>query len=253
MENKTQIKRLSILVIDDNANDRELSRLALLKQSNQEVTVLEAESADKGLRVFRSKRPDCILLDYRLPALNGFWFLRKFVEEYGEFHTPIIIVTGQGNETVAVEAMKLGAQDYLVKGSITTGDLYRSVIKAIEVITLKRTIENQRQSLGRSKQELEQFAYATIHDLQTPLRNITALGERLMVEYNEILKAQGCRHIERMQDEIAKMHKLTYNLKTLSHAETISGRIASVDLSDVVKTVIANFAGHIARLTEKSK
>lgn len=241
-------KNLTILLIEDNANDRELSRLALLKQSNQEVIVLEADNAHEGLSLYRSKRPDCILLDYRLPALDGFWFLRKFTEEYGEIETAIIVITGQGNESVAVEAMKLGAQDYLVKGSITTGHLFRTVTNAIEKVTLKRTIENQRNTLQRSKQELEQFAYAALHDLQAPLRNVAALGERLKVEYNERIKPLGCRHIDRMQEEIAKMQKLTYKLSTLSRLESSSKRFISVDLSDIAKTVVANLEGHIAQV-----
>ena len=239
MHSETQ-KKLVVLIVDDDAQDQSMFRL-LLQKVNPEVTVLEADNVSQGFDLYTSEKPDCVLLDYRFPVLNGFWFLKRLIGDYGDL-IPIIILTGQGNESLAVEAMKIGAQDYLVKNKITPASLYRAVINAIEKVRLKRTIEEQQKKMLRSKQEFEHIAHVAFNDLREPLKDIAALCERLEAKYTNI---PGHDEICQINKKVARMHKLIYNLSTLSHMESIQRPFTRVNLSDIATSAISNLQSHI--------
>ena len=96
--------------------------------------------------------PDCVLLDYQLSDLDGLEFLDRFPAAVGGATIPIVMLTGHGNEAVAVQAMKKGVHDYLVKGLNSDG-LRQVVQAAIDKAILRRQIEEQRQDLERLSAE----------------------------------------------------------------------------------------------------
>ena len=112
-----------ILIVDDSPEDRAIYIRMLSGDRRQEYRFLETDTGEEGLRLGRDLRPDCLLLDYRLPDLDGLEFLERLAAETGEEAIPVIVLTGQGNESVAVQAMKSGAQDYLLKGAISAESL----------------------------------------------------------------------------------------------------------------------------------
>src|SRR5215213_8618487 len=112
---------LLILIVDDSPEDRALYRRLLEQDGENHYRFLEEETGEDGLAAALAERPACLLLDYRLPDVDGLEFLARLRTE--EEHLPVIILTGQGSEAVAVEAMKSGAQDYLLKGAVTRARL----------------------------------------------------------------------------------------------------------------------------------
>ena len=102
---------LTILIIDDSEDDQSLCRRALRTTGAKLVSAL---SAEEGLVRVADTPPDLILLDYNLPDLNGLKFVERLVKQ-GNGSVPIVMLTGEGNEAVAVNAMKAGVSDYLVK------------------------------------------------------------------------------------------------------------------------------------------
>ena len=95
-----------------------------------------------------------MLLDYRLPDLNGLEFLAEFRNDLGEIPLPVMMLTGNGNVLVAVEAMKHGAQDYLIK------DVDRQYLELLPAV-IKRVLR-ERQTLMEKKQvedELQQHRW----------------------------------------------------------------------------------------------
>jgi diguanylate cyclase (GGDEF)-like protein/PAS domain S-box-containing protein len=101
-----------LLHIDDSPEDRAACRRSLGLHAPG-WTLLEAEDGASGLALLRANPPDCILLDYHLPDLDGLELLAEMGALCRE--VPVIIATGQGDERVAVNALKAGARDYLVK------------------------------------------------------------------------------------------------------------------------------------------
>ena len=135
---------VKILIIDDSAEDREVYRRYLSKQAQFAYEVIEAESAEEGLEELEMS-PDLILLDYLLPDSNGLEFITE-LQSLKIKLPPIIMLTGEGNETVAVEAMKSGVKDYLIKGKLTPNSLVSAINNVLQQQRLKNLLtKNQRQ------------------------------------------------------------------------------------------------------------
>lgn len=143
-----------MLIVEDNPADRALFRLYLQDITEIDWTIREEEYGEAGLTTCRAFQPDCILLDYHLPDLDGLTFLERLRQEYGLESCAVVLATGMGDEAVAVEAMKRGAQDYLVKGKTTEEVLWRAIQNALEKVELARTVAAQRSALEDKNREL---------------------------------------------------------------------------------------------------
>jgi CheY-like chemotaxis protein len=141
---------IRLLIVDDSPEDRELYRRLLVQDREHAYEILEAETGEEGLALARERSPDCLLLDYRLPDVDGL----ELLSSLSEMQVPVIVLTGQGNEAVAVEAMKSGAQDYLLKGSVTRDRLQHAVQSSIEKVALRRKVEERTAELGRANDAL---------------------------------------------------------------------------------------------------
>ncbi|MDX8379137.1 MAG: PAS domain S-box protein [Gallionella sp.] len=132
---------IHILIVDDSEDDQRLYRRALKKSGDYKITT--AFNAETGLVCARQERPDLILLDYSLPDMDGLAFMKAQRVRF-DFVVPVIMLTGEGSETVAVEAMKMGVNDYVVKD--TAGGFLRllpSVIARVLAADAEK-IENQK-------------------------------------------------------------------------------------------------------------
>jgi signal transduction histidine kinase len=145
---------IRLLIVDDSPEDRELYRRLLVQDREHAWEFLEAETGEEGLRLAHAGNPDCLLLDYRLPDVDGLEFLSRL---QAERLIPVIVLTGQGNEAVAVEAMKSGAQDYLLKGSVTRDRLQQAVRNAIEKVALRRKVEERTAELAEANAALRRM------------------------------------------------------------------------------------------------
>ncbi|HJX27034.1 MAG TPA: response regulator, partial [Thermoanaerobaculia bacterium] len=143
---------LRILIVDDSPEDREVYRRMLTADPEHPYEFLEADLGEDGLDMAIAESPDCLLLDYRLPDVDGLEFLTRL---RGQGRVPVIVLTGQGNESVAVEAMKGGAQDYLLKGAVTRQGLRSAVRNAIEKVGLQREVEERTAELARANEALQ--------------------------------------------------------------------------------------------------
>ncbi|SEO51627.1 ATP-binding protein [Nitrosovibrio sp. Nv6] len=106
---------IRVLLVEDDAVDRMACRRALARNVDYEFALSEAESGHEGLQLAHEQKPDCVLLDYHLPDLNGLEFLAALTDDTGDVSIPVMMLTGTDNATIAVEAMKRGARDYLIK------------------------------------------------------------------------------------------------------------------------------------------
>ncbi|MDZ7953598.1 PAS domain-containing protein [Nostoc sp. DedQUE09] len=133
----------ALLIVDDSPEDRELYRRYLLRDREYSYTILEATLGQQGLELWQQHQPDVVLLDYRLPDLDGLEFLAQLQPSTQQPCLPVIVVTGQGNEAIAVKAIKAGAQDYLVKEQITPEGLQIAVNGAIETVQLRTQLQQR--------------------------------------------------------------------------------------------------------------
>jgi DNA-binding response OmpR family regulator len=103
---------LRLLLIEDNAQHRALIEEELRRQLAAEVAA--AATGEEGLAQLAAGTYDAVVMDFRLPDLDGLTVLRRMGEQ--GIAVPVIIVTGMGDEQLAVRALKAGAYDYVVKG-----------------------------------------------------------------------------------------------------------------------------------------
>jgi two-component system nitrogen regulation response regulator GlnG len=123
--------RLSILVVDDEKALLSCYRL----EFEHRMRVYTASTAAEGLRLFFEHRPDVVILDVRLPDMSGLDLFRRLHES--DAKVPVILVTGHGTAATAIEAMRLGAFEYLVK-PVDIDQLTGLVTRALKISQLMR-------------------------------------------------------------------------------------------------------------------
>ena len=140
----------TILVIDDDTIVRE-SIVAYLEDSG--FNTLQAENGDEGLKIFRAQSPDIILCDLRMPGMDGLSVLRNVRNE--SLDTPFIVVSGLGIMADVVEALKLGASDYLTKPIVDLEVLEYAINRALEKAQLTEENNRYRESMEAAIHSLE--------------------------------------------------------------------------------------------------
>jgi two-component system response regulator AtoC len=159
--------KFRILVIDDEPTLRESLEVVLSASGYDVVT---AKTGEEGLDCFRRESPDLILLDHWLPGINGDEVLKRLKE--AEPDLPVIIMTAQGTIELAVNSMKLGAFDFLVK-PFELDQMEALITKGLERIRLKKEVEWLR------AQYQKRFHAGGIVGVSQKMKEVLALGEKL--------------------------------------------------------------------------
>lgn len=135
------MEQWTIVIIDDCLEDRETYRRYLHQDNTYSYEILQEEYGENGLQLCKLVQPDVILLDFMLPDIDGLEFLNELQQQMGRSNLPVVMLTGQGNEAIAVQAMKSGASDYLVKGKTTAENLRLAIHNVIKRTHLQNLLE----------------------------------------------------------------------------------------------------------------
>jgi PAS domain S-box-containing protein len=176
----------TVLLVDDCLEDRITYRRYLSHDRHHSYNILEAETAQEALLLLcRQEFPDVILLDYLLPDMNGLEFLDKLKIKFGQANFPVVMLTGQGNEQIAAQALKDGAAEYLIKQDLIPESL-RLVIENVR--------EKQAALDARNQAESAMQVYAA--DLEIRVEERTAESVQANLQLQQEIK-------ERQQAEAA--------------------------------------------------
>ena len=149
-----QEEDIKVLIIDDDEEDAVLLGLYLGRCRGATIDGEQASDLNRALAKLAEEHFDVILLDNRLSGgMTAQQVLESFREE--NISVPVVIVTGQGDEQIAVELMKMGAYDYITKASLTSEMLEKTILKTIERHTL---IIEQEQADSKVRQQKELLA-----------------------------------------------------------------------------------------------
>jgi len=238
-------KELRILILEDSPGDAELMERELRK-SNFVFSSRRVETREDFLQQLSDSAPDIILADYTLPLFDGVTAL-KLAQEMVPF-TPVIIVTGSLSEETAVDCMKAGAADYVLKeslvrlGSAVKGALEKKQIKeekrqAEEALKkshdeLERRVQERTIELSKANAELkrasrlkDEFLANMSHELRTPLNAVLGLSEALQEQvYGELNQKQlkslntieeSGRHLLELINDILDLSKISAGMLEL--------------------------------------
>ena len=228
----------TIHIVDDDENFRKgLIRAFWLMRKTFATNSLEAADGAEAYAVLERRDVDCVLLDYRMPGGSGLDWIAKLIELCGNL--AIVMVTGEGAEETAVQALQEGAMDYLVKGSFSAEQLQRAVGNAIEKVQMRNALEEQRKRLLEAERQrvMIESLGAACHHLGQPLTVIrTYLG--MMQDQEETPEQlQMIKQCLQAADSLADVvHKLQNvgSYRTVSYLQSQAGNASdSVRIIDI--------------------
>jgi two-component system, sensor histidine kinase and response regulator len=217
---------LKILIVDDDEIDRMAVRRALLK-SGISIEIVEAATCAEALDLLTAHSYDCAFFDYGLPDGNGLNLIRSACQL--NVQHPLVVLTGQGDERIAVDLMKAGATDYLPKSQVSTETLTQVLRNAIRLNRAQREVietthqlklnnellqqqntdlQQQRDRIAIQNLQREDFIAHLTHDLRTPL-----VAANLMFKLFE--QEAFCPLSAEMHDAILAMDRSNQNLLDL--------------------------------------
>lgn len=256
MNFKTSIE---VLLVDDSDLDYNLMRRYFTRTSLGVYHTTWAPSYERGFAGARTGDYDICLLDFRLGARTGLDFLRDMVKE--SIAMPVILLTGQGDTALAIEAMKLGALDYLDKNELNPDILERTIRYALENFrirsalreaneNLEHKVEERTAELRRSNTELERFAYIVSHELQLPLKTITSHIEQMAGQHTPPTSSDSQEldqyFVTRAYNGAKRMQSMISTVLEYSRVDKKAASVSTVDLSEVVETVLLDLESVIS-------
>jgi signal transduction histidine kinase len=233
--------KLRVLLVEDSAPDGELVLRELRRGFDIAAEVVQ--SADEFRQRVRANPPDVVLADYNLGQWRGMEALEILRSE--GLDIPLILVSGALGDVTAVDCIKQGATDYVLKDGLAR--LPVSIRRALHEQAVQRQRRQAEEELGkkldelaRSNQELEQFAYVASHDLQEPLRMVAAYTQLLAEKYRGKLDEQADKYIAYAVDGATRMQTLIQDLLRFSRAGRGEPNLQNTDCSKVVEQALAH-------------
>lgn len=261
-------KPLELLLVDDDAVDR-MAICRALARADLAVQVTEVTSAEQAIAHLHTQVYDCVFLDYRLPEQDGLSLIQQLRAEGVEI--PLVVLTGQGDEQIAVDLMKAGASDYLVKTRVSPDRLALLLRNALRVYEAeqreakaldqlqqtnvllirqneelerqRRYIEDQNLKLLEAYRVKSEFLATMSHELRTPLNAILGFSQILDSQSKGPLDSHQAEMVKRiftngknllnLVNDILDLSKLEAQRLTLNSAPVNLHRLVQATLSDL--------------------
>lgn len=231
-----------VLCMED---DPGLVRLLQKRLGRAGYVVDVAHDGEEGLTLFDADIHDVVLVDHQMPVHTGLEVI-GILSQRGPL-PPTIMITGGGNERLAVEALKLGARDYLVK-DVDMG--YLSLLPSvIEGVLQQVRLEEEKQQaeealreyaaqLEAHNQELDAFAHTVAHDLKNPLQHMSGYAYILESDYLSQLDELGRESVRAIAQAVDTMASIIEELLLLSSVRQEEVTLESLHMGSVAEAAV---------------
>jgi signal transduction histidine kinase len=232
--------RAKILVVDDNEQNRALAHATLVDEGYE---VILAENGAQGVAMFEAHRPDCVLLDVRMPGMDGFAACQAIRALSQGVRTPIVFLTALRDVDTFDAALRAGGDDFLTK-PVRPTELVLRVQAALELRRLDATnreyvdlVRRQRDDLMRLELQKERLMSFVVHDLKNPVNNVDLYAQLLLRDKELPERARAAA--ASIRDEVRSLMRLLLNLLDISKSE--EGRLvpvrAHIEVAALVRSV----------------
>ncbi|HXM66836.1 MAG TPA: hybrid sensor histidine kinase/response regulator [Candidatus Acidoferrum sp.] len=225
----------NVLLIEDNPGDADLVRLRLV-EGHLRVKVNCVSRLSDGLAFLTKESPSLVLLDLNLPDSCGAETFRRLMEHSPK--VPVVVISGQDDEVLAMKAVHHGVQDYLIKGDISSKNLERAMRYAVERQALLRSLEIAQE------QQLEfknQFLSHVSHELRTPLTCIHQYVTLLLDGIAGPIAPDQAEHLKTILKSVNQLHAMIRDLLQSTRADSGKLRIEPrcIAIGDLVQQATA--------------
>jgi len=225
---------MRILLIEDNEDDVLLIRESLAERKEATVDMEWANGLERGLSYLADRRFDVVLLDLSLPDSQGIATFEKTQE--GAQDVPVVVLTGLDDEAVALQTMRKGAQDYLVKGQINGDVLVRVMRYAIERKGAEAALLQSEAQLRQAQKidSIGQLAGGIAHDFNNLLTVINSYSDMLLgdIGFDNPFLRNGLDQIKEAGHRAAS---LTRQLLAFSRRQVLESKV--LDLNESVSNM----------------
>ena len=261
-------KKLRFLVVDDDEIDRMTVRRSLTK-AGFNLEIEEACDAEHAIQLVTEQSFDFGFLDYMLPDSDGLTLLKEL--RCKGFTQPIVVLTGQGDEQVAVDLMKAGASDYISKSTVEPQRLRKTVTTSLRIYRAERQtekveaklrannellkqknkvlkaqkqrIEDQNQKLIEAVRLKSEFIATISHELRTPMNSVIGFSQVLERQVHGELSDRQLEMVNRILTNGHQLQALINDLLDFSKigAGGMQLQVTSLDLHQLVRETVADF------------
>jgi signal transduction histidine kinase len=231
----------TVLVVDDNAENRALAKATL---SDEDIPVVLAENGEQALAVFARERPSCVLLDIRMPGMDGITVCEHIRSLPGGDRAAIVFVTAQRDVVTFDRALGAGGDDFITKPfrpnelvvRIQTALRLRKMTAERDVLSVE--MKRQRDELQRLQLHKEQLSAFLVHDLKNPVNSIELLVQRVLRNARADDRSRDAAL--KIQDEARGLLRMITNLLDIGKADEgeLAPARAVVDAGELVTGVI---------------
>lgn len=241
------MESLNILLLEDSDYDADLIA-RVLKKSGKSCDIKRVDKRNEYMEALKLNTEfDVILSDHSMNQFNSIEALQIFKDL--ELKIPFILVTGSVSEEFAVDILKKGADDYILKdhmtrlpsaidNAIAKKRAEREKLEAVEKLhKAYADLEIQTEKLKSINGELEQYAYIISHDLREPIRMITGFLSLLEKKFDFALDPKARQYVQFAVEGAARLRKLVDDILEYSRIDKVEYHNETVDLNEVIRDV----------------
>ncbi|MEE9376898.1 MAG: hybrid sensor histidine kinase/response regulator [Candidatus Lokiarchaeia archaeon] len=231
--------KVFVLLIEDNLGDARLIKEMLKEAKIGNYNLIIKNSLSEGLEELLKNRVDLILLDLMLPDSSGLRSVTILLDKVRD--TPVIVLTGRNDEELALNTLKLGIQDYLVKGNIESTLLERSIIYALERHNIKIELKEKEKMVREALFHTKFYEDIFIHNINNTFQGILSATELCNMQINKLNSSRKIKDILNIiEEQILEGTNLISNVRKLTQIEEEKIKIEPIEVKVILSKSIDN-------------